>query len=64
MDPDEFYDYIKISGEGIRARIKSELFPMKSFWSRQPGERLKLAVDDIVKDERKKAKVLLYQKHK
>ena len=64
MDPDEFYDYIKMSGEGIRARIKSDLFPMKRFWDRQPSDRLKLAVDDIVRDERKKAKVQLYRKYK
>jgi len=64
MDPDEFYDYIKISGERIRARIKSDLFPMKRFWDRQPSGRLKLVVDDIVRDERKKAKGQLYQKHK
>jgi hypothetical protein len=63
MDPDEFYDYIKISGEGIRARVKSELFDNRQIWNQLPDGSLKIAVDKIVKEERSKTKGKLFTRY-
>ena len=60
MDPDEFYEYIKMSGEGIRARVKIELFNNRQVWDQLPDGSLKIAVDKIVKEERSKAKGKLF----
>lgn len=63
MDPDEFYDYIKMSGEGIRTRVKNELFNNRQVWDQLPDGSLKIAVDKIVKEERSKAKGKLFARY-
>ena len=63
MDPDEFYDYIKMSGEGIRTRVKIELFNNRQVWDQLPDGSLKIAVDKIVKEERSKAKGKLFARY-
>jgi hypothetical protein len=60
MEPDEFYDYIKMSGEQIRARIKTEIYGQRQLYDQLPSEMVKLQVDKIVKEERSKAKSKLF----
>jgi len=63
MKPDEFYDYIKISGEAIRKRIKTEVYDNRQLFNRLPKENTKLVVDEIVRQERAKAKSKLFIRH-
>jgi hypothetical protein len=63
MEPDEFYDYIKMSGEQIRARIKTEIYGQRQLYDQLPSEMVKLQVDKIVKEERSKAKSKLFARY-
>ena len=63
MEPDEFYDYIKMSGEQIRARIKTEIYGQRQIYDQLPSDMVKLQVDKIVKEERSKAKSKLFARY-
>jgi hypothetical protein len=63
MEPDEFYDYIKMSGEQIRARIKNEIYGQRQLYDQLPSDMVKLQVDKIVKEERSKAKSKLFARY-
>jgi len=63
MEPDEFYDYIKMSGEQIRARIKTEIYGQRQLYDQLPSDMVKLQVDKIVKEERSKAKSKLFARY-
>jgi|TARA_B100000678_G_scaffold46424_1_gene36259 hypothetical protein len=58
-----FCDYIKMSGEGIRARVKNELYANLQVWDRLPDDSLKIAADKIVQEERLKAKGKLFARY-
>jgi len=51
-----------MSGEGVRARVKNELYANLQVWGGLPDGSLKIAVDKIVKEERSKAKGKLFAK--
>ena len=52
----------KMSGEGVRARVKNELYANLQVWGGLPDGSLKITVDKIVKEERSKAKGKLFAK--
>ena len=61
--PVDFYDYIKMNREGIRARVKNELFDNRQVWDQLPSASLKIAVDKLVREERSKAKGDLFTRY-
>ena len=52
-----------MSGEGIRARVKNELYANLQVWDRLPHDSLKIAADKIVQEERLKAKGKLFARY-
>ena len=63
MLADEFYDYIKLSGKQIRARIKTEIYGQRQLYDQLPSNMVKMQVDKIVKEERSKAESKLFARY-